>query len=203
MSGTSKADLYFEDETETTLLKGKSPDVSLMVIIAGEGSLSQYPTIAVKVGYSETYEMLKKDVEAWLLGSLSYVRCAILVKLKKPALDSNFSNINLWGGYIKVYHLVTSMLKLRVHVLMMRIHSNDEDYKVVKYGERINFLPPKQTIPKLSLLVGHFLPLKYFKEDIQNGSIDFKLDSLVQLCQWKIKQMIDKLKVKAEVPEKC
>ena len=87
-------------------------------------------------------------------------------------------------------------------MLMMHIHSNDEDYKVVKYGERIDFLPPKQMIPKLSLLVGHFLPLKYFKEDIQDGSIDFKLNSLVQLCQWKIKQMIDMLKVKAEVPGK-
>ena len=84
-------------------------------------------------------------------------------------------------------------------MLMMHIHSNDEDYKVVKYGERIDFLPPKQTIPKLSLLAGHFLPLKYFKEDIQDGSIDFKLDSLVQLCQWKINQMINMLKVKAEV----
>ena len=91
------------------------------------------------------------------------------------------------------------MLKLRVHMLIMHTHSNDEDYKVVKYGERIDFLPPKQMIPKLSLLVGHFLPLKYFKEDIQDGSIDFKLNSLVQLCQWKIKQMIDMLKVKAEV----
>ena len=91
------------------------------------------------------------------------------------------------------------MLKSRVHMLMMCIHSNDEDYKVVKYGERIDFLPPKQTIPKLSLLAGHFLPLKYFKEDIRDGSIDFKLDSLVQLCQWKIKQMIDMFKVKAGV----
>jgi hypothetical protein len=64
MGGTSKADLYFENKTETTSLKGKSLDISLMVIVAGEGSLSQYPTIAVEVGYSETYKMLKKDVEA-------------------------------------------------------------------------------------------------------------------------------------------
>ena len=82
---------------------------------------------------------------------------------------------------------------------MMCIHSNDKDYKVVKYRERIDFLPPKQTIPKLSLLVGHFLPLKYFKEDIRDRSINFKLNSLVQLCQWKIKQMINMFKVKAEV----
>lgn len=86
---------------------------------------------------------------------------------------------------------------------MMCIHSNDKDYKVVKYRERIDFLPSKQTIPKLSLLVGHFLPLKYFKEDIQDGSINFKLNSLVQLCQWKIKQMINMFKVKAEVLGKC
>ena len=64
MGGASKADLYFENKTETTSLKGKSLDISLMVIVAGEGSLSQYPTIAVEVGYSETYKMLKKDVEA-------------------------------------------------------------------------------------------------------------------------------------------
>ena len=108
MGGMSKTDLYFENETETTSLKGNSLDISLMVIVAGEGSLSQYPTIAVEVGCSETYEMLKKDVEAWLLGSLGYVRCAILVKLEKPALGSNFSDINLWGGYIEVYHLIKS-----------------------------------------------------------------------------------------------
>ena len=59
MGGASKADLYFENKTETTLLKGKSPDISLMVIVAGEGSLSQYLTITVEVGYSETYKMLQ------------------------------------------------------------------------------------------------------------------------------------------------
>jgi hypothetical protein len=58
--GASKADLYFENKTETTSLKGKSPDISLMVIVAGEGSLSQYLTITVEVGYSETYKMFKE-----------------------------------------------------------------------------------------------------------------------------------------------
>jgi hypothetical protein len=113
MGGASKADLYFETGTKTTSLKGKSPDISLEVVVGGHGSLVHYLMIAVEVGYSKTYNMLKKDVDTWLLGSLGHVRCAILVNLEKPPDDKDFPDINLWGGFIKVYQLAESIASIR------------------------------------------------------------------------------------------
>jgi hypothetical protein len=105
MDGTSKADLYLDIESKSPSFKGKQPDVSFMVIVDGNQVSSPYPTIVVEVGYSDTYDMLVKDVDAWLLGSLGYIRCAILIKLEKPAIDDDFGDIAKWTGFIEVYHL--------------------------------------------------------------------------------------------------
>ena len=80
-------------------------------------------------------------------------------------------------------------------MLMMSIHSNGKKhYKVAKYGERIDFLPPKKSTPPLVLLAKHFVPLeclKHLGEDAKYAEIDFALDSLISECKKKIWDMVD------------
>lgn len=77
-------------------------------------------------------------------------------------------------------------------MLMMSIHSHDNEhhYEAVKYGERIDFLPPKESTPPLNLLAGHFVPLKFLEGDFKNAFTDFTLDPLIAMCEMKIRHMI-------------
>lgn len=104
--GAGKVNLFNKtsDGTASTWMKGKHPDHTLEVIINGGPDQRGFPTIVVEVGYSETYGQLKKDVDAWLLGSLGYVRCAILIKLQKPERDVDFGESKKWNGFIEVWH---------------------------------------------------------------------------------------------------
>lgn len=78
--GASKFELYNDNVDSTLWMKAKVPDLSLEVTIDGvKESESPYPTIVVEVGYSQAYENLLGDIEAWLLGSLGHIKCGILV----------------------------------------------------------------------------------------------------------------------------
>jgi hypothetical protein len=59
----------------------------------------------VEIGqYSEMYGQLKRDVDTWLLGSLGYVQCAILIKLQKPKCNADFGESKKWKGFVEVWH---------------------------------------------------------------------------------------------------
>lgn len=103
--GASKFEPYHDNVDSTPWMKVKVPDLSLEVTIDGvKESESPYPTIVVEVGYSQSYENLLGDIEAWLLGSLGHIKCGILVKLEKPASDGNFGDIARWKGFVEVWH---------------------------------------------------------------------------------------------------
>lgn len=61
----------------------KQPDVA--VIAAGdddeEDLNSDFPLVAVEVGFSEGYEALRNDMELWLVGSEGKVRVVVLISL--------------------------------------------------------------------------------------------------------------------------
>jgi hypothetical protein len=87
-------------------------------------------------------------------------------------------------------------------MLTMCIHSHnnaDKEYEVIMYRERIEFLPQKGTTPTLTLLVGHFIPLKYLKGPLKDSTLDFPLNSLIEFCRWKLNKMINILDLKAHV----
>jgi hypothetical protein len=97
-------DLYSYDDS-STWMKGKVPDKTLEVDFDGADQ-SPNPTIVAEVGYDEPYQTVLEDVKAWLLGSLCYVRCAILVYLEKPASLVDFGDITKWTGFVEVWHRV-------------------------------------------------------------------------------------------------
>lgn len=61
----------------------KQPDVAVMA--AGDDDEddlnSDFPLVAVEVGFSEGYEALKNDMELWLVGSEGKVRVVVLISL--------------------------------------------------------------------------------------------------------------------------
>lgn len=61
----------------------KQPDIA--VIAAGDDDEddlnSDFPLVAVEVGFSEGYDALKKDMELWLVGSEGKVRVVVLISL--------------------------------------------------------------------------------------------------------------------------
>jgi hypothetical protein len=82
----------------------KSPDQSFKIFdLRTKKHFNRYPSFVVEVGYSKTWAELKRDAADWLRGSHGQVLAVLIMKLTKPALDSEYGDVEKWKGFIELY----------------------------------------------------------------------------------------------------
>jgi hypothetical protein len=102
-------DLYEKPEAPARA-KGKVPDISFEVLINNIHLGAPFPTIAVEIGYSQSYPDLLEAMRFWLLLTLRNTRCTILVKMGNSETtdtsDVRFGDITKWTGFLEVWHRI-------------------------------------------------------------------------------------------------
>lgn len=83
-------------------VKGKVPDESYDVGLPGMPEDSNYPKVAVEVGYSEDESTLHEDTVRWLWHMNNEVRSVIVIKFKKPSKQLDFSDTSKWKATLEV-----------------------------------------------------------------------------------------------------
>jgi hypothetical protein len=135
----------FGKEPDISIGLGHRFDADIMKEIIGWG----FPPIVIEVGYSETYKQLVDDARDWLLFSNQKILSVIIFKWTKPVEEQDSLDPLKWELFAEVYERYAPIHFSLRHYTNTQIRDGN---KIIRYGDRIQVLPPSDIPPTLKLL---------------------------------------------------